>query len=190
MILSPKTEWNTVASEEPNNNQLIMGYLIPLTLIGAIAAFVGYGLIGVSVFGYKYVGMEWGIYHALVKLILGVLSVYITAFVLDALAPSFGSEKNMGRSLQLVVYGSTPSLVAAIFSIFPSIAGVISLIAAIYTIYVLYLGFGPVKKTPEDKKVIYMIVCIVVLIVVYFIIGAILGAILMPLFNLNYGLGL
>ena len=50
--------------------------------------------------------------------------MYITALVVDALAPSFGSEKNFGRSLQLVAYGSTPTLVAGLFQILPLLASI------------------------------------------------------------------
>jgi FlaG/FlaF family flagellin (archaellin) len=41
----------------------------------------------------------------------------------------------------------------------------------------MYLGIGPLKKTPEDKKVVYMIVAFVIMIALYFIIVAILTAV-------------
>jgi hypothetical protein len=187
MLLSPKTEWNVVAAEVPDSNKIVMGYLVPLTIVGAIAAFIGYAFVGASGFGIEIKGMEWGIYAALEKLVLGIASAYLTAFVVDMLAPSFNSEKNMGRSLQLVVYGYTPSLVAALFAIIPALGGIMMLIGGIYTLYLLYIGFTPIKKTPEDKKPIYFIVCIVVLIVIYFIISKILTAILLPALGLSYG---
>ena len=184
MITTPKTEWDVVAAEQPVVNSIIMGYVLPLTLIGAVAAFIGYGFIGFGLLG---AGISWGIYYAITKLVLGIVSVFVTALVVDALAPSFGSEKNFGRSVQLVAYGATPGLLAAIFSILPMIAGLLSVAGGIYSIYLWYLGIGPLKKTPEDKKVVYLIVIFVILIVVYMIIGAILGMILMPIFGLGYG---
>lgn len=190
MLTTPKTEWMVVASETPDNNKIVMGYVVPLAIAGAVAAFIGYGLIGFNVLGYRVSGTNWGLFHAITSLVQTVLALFISAFVIDALAPSFGSEKNMGRSLQLVAYGSTPTLVAGLFKILPLLAGIVLLAAAVYGVYLWYLGLTPVKKTPEDKRVTYIIVSILVLIVVYIIIGWILGMILYPIFGLsmlNYG---
>ena len=45
MLVTPKTEWNVVAAEIPDTGKILSGYIIPLTLAGAVAAFIGYGLI-------------------------------------------------------------------------------------------------------------------------------------------------
>jgi hypothetical protein len=107
IITTPRTEWVVIEGESPNVNQIITGYVVPLTLIGAIAAFIGYGFIGFNVLGAYFGGIYWGIYNAVTRLVLGILSVYLTAFVVDALAPSFNSQKKFARSVQLVAYGAT-----------------------------------------------------------------------------------
>ncbi|HYK46082.1 MAG TPA: Yip1 family protein [Parafilimonas sp.] len=187
MITNPKVEWDVVAAEQPNTSRIIMQYVLPLTVLGAIAAFIGYGLIGFSILGVHVGGVSWGIYYAIDKIVIGILSVFITAYVVDLLAPSFGSEKNLGRSIQLVSYGGTPALLAAIFAILPFIAGIVAIAGAVYSVYLWYLGLGPIKKTPEDKKVAYLIVAFLVLIVVYFLIGMILSRLLWPVFGIGYG---
>ncbi len=186
MLTTPKTEWLVVASETPDNSKIVVGYVLPLAIAGAVAAFIGYGLIGFNVLGVRFGGMNWGLFYAITMLIRVVISLYVTAFVVDALAPSFGSEKNMGRSMQLVAYGSTPSLVAGLFMILPLLAGIVGLAAAIYGIYLWYIGLTPIKKTPEDKRVSYMVVSFLVLIVVYIILGFILNRIFYPIFGLSY----
>jgi hypothetical protein len=40
----------------------------------------------------------------------------------------------------------------------------------------MYLGIGPLKNTPEDKKVVYIVVIILVQFAISFIIGAIIAA--------------
>jgi hypothetical protein len=167
----------------------MINYIVPLTAIAAIAAFIGYGFVGYSFLGVRIAGIQWGIYNALLKIIMGIASVYITAYIVDALAPSFNSEKDFGRSVQLVAYGATPGLIAAIFAILPAIAGFLSVAGAIYSIYLWYLGLGPIKKTPDDKRVVYLVVSFIVLIVVYAIIGYILSLLLMPAFGLTYTYG-
>lgn len=186
MLTTPKTEWLVVASETPDNSKIVVGYVLPLAIAGAVAAFIGYGLIGFNMLGVRFSGMSWGLFYAITMLIRTVVSLYVTAFVVDALAPSFGSEKNMGRSMQLVAYGSTPSLVAGLFLILPLLAGIVLLAAAIYGIYLWYIGLTPIKKTPEDKRVAYIIVSILVLIVVYIVLGLLLNMIFYPIFGLSY----
>jgi len=180
IMLSPKTEWEAVANEEPNTQQILTGYVLPLALIPTIAVIIGWGVFGM--FGYH--SFSYGIALGLVQIINAFLSVLIAAFVIDALAPSFGSQKGFGRALQLVAYSMTPAWVGGIFSIFPAIGWLGSLIG-LYGLYLLYLGVAPLMKTPEEKKVGYVIVSIIILIVVYFVIAAILTTILLSVFGLS-----
>ena len=177
IILTPKTEWSAIAQEEQSLTVVITSYVIPLVLIGAVATFIGYGLIGINYGFLRMSGMGWGIKMAVIQVISAIVGVVVTAFVVDALAPSFGSEKNINKSAQLVAYGYTPAFIGALFSILPAIA-IIGSLFSLYGIYLMYLGLGPIKKTPEDKKVVYLVVTIVVLILVYIVIGVILGSIL------------
>jgi hypothetical protein len=177
ILISPKTEWQKIAAEPQPMGTVITTYVLPLVLIGAVATFIGYGFIGINYGFLKIAGVDWGLRMACVQLISALLGVVITAYVVDALAPSFGSEKNIDKSTQLVAYGYTPAFVGAIFNIFPAIA-IIGSLLSLYGIYVMYLGFTPMKKTPEDKRVTYFIVTIIILIVLYFVLGLILGSLL------------
>ncbi|NNG26523.1 MAG: DUF1282 family protein [Ignavibacteriaceae bacterium] len=180
IMLSPKTEWEAVSNEEPNVQQILISYVLPLALIPAVAILIGWGVIGM----WGFTSFNYGIAVALVQLLNAFIAVLVTSFVIDALAPSFGSEKNYGRALQLVAYSMTPVWVAGIFNIIPTIGWLGSLIG-LYGLYLLYLGIVPMMKTPEDKKVGYLIVSIIILLVVYFVIAAILTAILFGIFGLS-----
>ncbi|NWG27283.1 MAG: YIP1 family protein [Ignavibacteriaceae bacterium] len=180
IIVTPKTEWDAVSAEEPNVQQILLGYVLPLALIPTIAVIIGWGLIGI--FGFT--SFNYGIAMGLVQLINAFLSVLIAGFVIDALAPSFGSQKNMGRAVQLVAYSMTPVWIAGILNIIPTIGWLAGLIG-LYGLYLMYLGLAPLMKTPEDKKVGYLVVSIIILVVVYFVIAAILTAIFMAVFGLS-----
>jgi hypothetical protein len=184
IIMSPKTEWAAIAGEEPNSGGMVTGYALPLMLLAAVAAFVGYGIIGYEVFGIKIGGINWGIYHAVNIIILGLLSIYITSFVVDALAPSFASEKNMGRAMQLVIYSYTPAWIGGLLAIIPGLSWIGGLFG-LYGIYLIYLGLPHTMKTPQEKVIVYMVVTLIVLIVVYAIVGMVLGGILMSMFGLT-----
>jgi hypothetical protein len=156
--------------------------------MAAIAAFIGYGLIGFNVFGFRVSGVNWGLYQALTILIGAIVSVYITALVVDMLAPSFGSQKNFNRSVQLVAYSFTPMWIGGILAIFPPIA-LIGGLFGLYGLYLLYIGLPKLKLTPPDKQIGYFVVTLIVTLVVYFVIAWILQSLFMNILGLSYGYG-
>ena len=178
IIISPKTEWAAIAAEEPNSGAMVTGYALPLILLSAVASLIGYGFIASAW------GINWGLYHAIMVIVMGLASIYITSFVVDALAPSFGSQKNSGRAMQLVIYSSTPAWIVGILNIVPVI-GMIGALFGLYGIYLIYLGLPHTMKTPQEKIAIYMIVTLVVLIVVYMIVGLVLGGMFKTMFGLS-----
>lgn len=189
IISKPKEEWNVISTETPDSASIITGYVLPLAGAAAVAAFIGYGLIGIDYgFGIRLKGTNWGIYQAVVVLIGALLGVFISAFVIDILAPSFGSEKNMGRSVQLVAYAYTPAWIGGLLAIYPPLA-IIGSLFGLYGLYILYLGMPPIKKTPQDKHVGYFVVSLLTIIVVYFVLGLVLARIFLSIFGLSYGIG-
>ena len=186
MIVQPAREWDIISMETPNPNQIITGYVLPLAGAAALAAFIGYAFVGFNMFGARIMGIDWGAYQALTILIGAFVSVYLTSFIIDALAPSFQSEKNFNRSLQLVAYSLTPAWIGGLLALIPAISFFGSLFG-LYSLYLLYIGLPKLKKTPADKQTGYFIVSLIVCIVVYMVVGWILGSILMRTFGLTYG---
>ncbi|HTR30762.1 MAG TPA: Yip1 family protein [Puia sp.] len=164
ILMSPASEWSAISAETETPQSLLIKYVIPLALIPAIALFIGYGLVGVNSLFIRVAGVRWGLTMAVNSFITSILTYYICTYVVDGLAPSFASEKNIGRSAQLVAYASTAAWVSGIFHIIPSL-GILGILG-LYGIYLFYLGIPVMKKTPEDKRIIYMLVCAVVVIVV------------------------
>lgn len=184
IITKPKPEWDVIATETPDTGKIITGYVLPLAAIAAIAAFIGYAFIGIDNGFIRIKGMDWGLYSALNTLIGAIVGVFVSAFVIDALAPTFKSEKNMSRSVQLVAYSYTPMWIGGILAILPSIS-IIGALFGLYGLYLLYVGLPKLKKTPEENHVGYFIVSLLVIIAVYFVIGMIMSRILMPILNLS-----
>ena len=173
MIITPKTEWDVVAGESDSLSSLLTSYVIWLAAIPAVASLVGSLLIS------KVTGMQFAITTAVIAYAVAILSFVVTTYVVDLLANNFKSEKNLNKSAQLVAYASTASWIAGIFNALPIIGMLGSLAGGIYAIYLMYLGLGPIKKTPEDQKIIYMVIVFVVMIVATMVIGSVLGMILL-----------
>lgn len=187
ILLTPKTEWLVIDNESATPTSLLKSYVLPLSLIGTIAGFIGYGLIGINMFFVKVSGIDWGLYYAISYFVSTIVSFFISTYVLDALAPTFKAEKNINKSAQLVAYASTASYLAAVFSIIPSLA--ILAILGIYSIYIFYVGFPVMKKTTEDQKIPYLVVSVLVIIIVTWLANFILHKILGSILNVGYSIG-
>jgi len=181
ILITPKTEWDVINGETATPQSLLMGYVLPLSIVAAVGSLLkGFLFAGV-------LSLKFYIITAIIAFIASIIAYYVTVIIVDMLAPSFGSEKNMGKSAQLVAYSGTPSYIGSLLSFIPVIGWIVSLAAWVYGVYLMYLGIGPIKKTPEDKKVVYMIVAFLIMIVLYFILVAILGAILFTAMGLSAG---
>jgi hypothetical protein len=181
ILITPKTEWDVINGETATTQSLLMGYVLPLAIVAAAGSLLK-GLLFAGAFGLKFF-----IISAVIAFIASIVAFYVSVIIVDMLAPSFGSEKNMGKSAQLVAYSGTPSYIGGLLSFIPVIGWLVSLAAWVYGIYLMYLGIGPLKKTPEDKKVVYMIVAFLIMIVLYFVVAAILGAVLFAAMGMTAG---
>lgn len=168
ILLTPQKEWHVINSEPGNTASITTTYILPLTLIGVFAAFIGFGFLGVGIGVFKIAGVAWGIKMALGYAIRSILGVFIMAFIIDALASNFESEKNFDKSFQVAAYSATAGLVGGIFLIIPALS-ILVLLASLYGLYLLYLGLPILKKTPADKAVSYFVVVLVVSLIVWVI---------------------
>lgn len=174
ILTTPKTEWPVIAAESTDVAKLYTGYIAILAAIPAVASFLGSTMIGLPILG------KTPMTYAFVTMVLtyaaSLASVYISALVIDKLAPSFDSTPNFIQALKLVAYSLTAGWVAGVLNIVPML-GILTLLAALYGIYLFYLGVPVMMKTPEAKVIIYMVVSAVVIFVVTVILMAVVGAV-------------
>ena len=173
ILLKPAAEWEVIVGETATPQSLFIGYACILAAIPAVA-----GLIGMQVFGIGFLGVSYhppligSIVNAIVGYVLSLVGVFVMALIFDALATSFGSEKNLVQALKVAVYSSTAGWIAGIVTIVPMLA-IIAVLGSLYGLYILWLGLPKLMKTPEDKKVAYFVVSLVVAIVVFLVIGVV-----------------
>jgi hypothetical protein len=177
VLFSPASEWETIKSETVTNNELFTKYALILAAIPAIAGLIGYSVFGIS-FGLGRITLGFGttLVWAILTYVLSLVSVYVIGWIIDILAPSFGSTKDLNASLKVAVYSYTATWVGGIFHILPYLS-ILAALAGIYSLVLLYMGLKRVKTVPDDKMLGYFIVVIVVAIVLYFIIGAIVAGV-------------
>ncbi len=185
ILTTPKTEWLVIEGETTTPAALLTSYVLPLALLASLSGVLT-GLLWAGTFG-----MQFWLIMAVVTFISAMIGFFVSSYVIDMLAPSFGSEKNINRSAQLVAYSWTASWIGSMLSFIPVLGWLLAIAGAIYSIYTMYLGLGPIKKTPEDKKVVYLIVSFLVMIVISWVIGWILRSIIFKAMGYSYlgGLG-
>ncbi|MDD2552738.1 MAG: Yip1 family protein [Dysgonamonadaceae bacterium] len=176
-IVNPKLEWE-VAKENTNSaQQHVVTYVLPLALISAIAIFIGVGLIGYRVLGYRVQSVSGGLVQAIMSLISILIGVYLSGFVIHKLAPTFNTSVSLDKAVKLVGFSYTAILLAGILNIFPPLA-FFTFLGGLYSLYILYLGFKPMTNVSDDKSMSYFLVSLLVIVAVYFIIGLILAGII------------
>ena len=166
ILLKPKNEWPKIKSESHTVAGLFTGYILILAAIPAVAGFLGYAIFGMP-FGLETYTLPIGtsLMWAVVTYIMSLISVYLIAFIIDILAPTFGSSKDFVASLKVVAFSYTASWVGGIFYLIPTLS-LIAVLAGIYSLILLYMGLQVVKSVPKDKMVVYFIAIIVVAIIV------------------------
>lgn len=180
MLLTPKTEWSVAATEPTTVADLYKGYIVPLAAIPAVFGFLKMSIIGTSMMfaGTFRVAMGAGLTYMVLGYVLSLVSVYVTALIINGLAPTFGGQKDSIQALKAMAFASTASWVAAAGQIVPGIGWLIMIAGGVYSIYLLYLGLPHTMKCPQDKAGGYTAVIVIIAIVLYFIIGAVMGSVI------------
>ena len=176
ILVHPKEEWRVIDSEPASIRDLLRTYIAPLAAIGPIAAIIGFSLFGIAMpfVGRYRVPFGSALAQGLVRYVLAVASVFVLALIIDALAPTFGGQRNRIQALKVAAYASTAAWLAGIFMIIPALAilGVLGL----YSLYLLYLGLPVLMKAPEQKAFGYTAVVVVCAMVLFMVVGWIAGS--------------
>lgn len=183
ILFSPRKEWQVIAAQHEEPVNILRSYILPLVLIGAGAAFIGHGFIGDPFMHNKAVGVAYGVFNALNCVVVSIITVYIIAVVLNELAPSFESTRDISKSFQLVAYGATPILLGQLFAFIPVFENIAKFTGAVYAIYLWRLGLPVLKNTPSSKNILYLLIIFAGLIMVYAVVGVLFAALMFPLFG-------
>jgi len=181
ILLTPKTEWDVIAAESTPTQQLVVGYVLPLAAVAAVAAFIGQVVIGVSmpIIGTVRFGLVAGLIGLVMSVVMAVVMVFVVGLIADALAPSFGGQKNTAQALKVAAYTFTPVWVMGVLNILPML-GVLVILGAIYAIYLLYLGLPKLMKAPPEKAAGYTAVVVLAAIVLWVVVAFVSSMVMMP----------
>lgn len=174
ILLAPKIEWPVIAGEATTPSDIYLRYVAPLVAIGAIASFIGTTVVGMPLpmLGTIRIGVAAGLAGAILHFVLTFVAVFVVAFIVDALAPTFGGQKDSLRALKVTAYSFTPAWVAAILMIVPAL-GVIAGLIGLYGLYLMYVGLPVLMRAPADKALGYTVVVVLCAIVLSIVVSVV-----------------
>lgn len=178
ILLTPKTEWPVIAGEPASIGDIYKNYILILAAIPAVFAFLKLSVIGISIpfGGTVRIGMGAGLTQLVLGYVLTLVMIYVLALIIDALAPTFGGQKDPLQAFKAATYSYTASWIAGIAHILPGVGGLLVLLGGLYGIYLLYLGLPPTMKCPKDKAAGYTVVTVIVAIVMAVVVGMLTSA--------------
>jgi hypothetical protein len=161
LLMSPATEWDVIAGEAADVQKIYMNYIGPLVLASALA--MALGLVSFWGFGYA---LQTFVLQSISWLIL----VYVSAFIINMLAPNFGATPDMGQAFKLAAYAPTAIWVAGLINIVPAL-GIVGLLCSLYSLYLLYVGLPKLMKPAQDKAMVYTLVAVGLMIAAAVVVG-------------------
>jgi hypothetical protein len=177
ILTSPASEWPVIAEEPATTSDLYLNYIMVLAAIPAVSGFIKMSLMGMHVpfMGTIRVDIGAGLKGMIVGYGLTLLGVYLLGLLINALAPTFGGQKNSVQALKTVAYAYTASWIAGIGQLLPWISIFITLVGAVYSIYLLNRGLPHTMKCPPEKSKVYTAVTIVIAILIGWMVALVAG---------------
>jgi hypothetical protein len=179
VLITPRTEWPVIAAEPDTISGIYTGYIMILAAIPAVKLFLTFSVIGVSMpFAGNYrTGLLAGLTSAVTTYVLALIGTFVVALIVEALAPTFGGQKDRVQALKVVAYSYTASWIAAIIGIVPGLGLLSALVGLIYGLYLLYLGLPFTMKCPAEKSLGYTVVTVLAAVVVSIVLGLVVRAV-------------
>ena len=166
ILLTPRAEWQVIAAETDTIRGIYTGYIMILAAIPAVKLLLSSRFLGVSILPI-----------VITTYVLSLAGTFLVALIVDALAPTFGGQKDRVQALKVVAYAYTAAWVAAIIGIVPGLGLLSALAGLIYGLYLLYLGLPFTMKCPAEKSLGYTVVTVIVAIVVSIVLGLIVRSV-------------
>lgn len=178
ILMEPNQEWDAIQREDLTAREVYTRYLFAAAAIPALAHFVGQ-IISMYSTQLPINEMPFGISKAVGRValyyVLWLGSVYVTAFLINQLTPTFHSTTNLDNAVKLAGFAWIVVWAAGILLVVPMLRQLLVL-ALFYAIYILYLGLPKLMNTPHDKVIPFTVVIGAAMFLLFIITGAFCGS--------------
>lgn len=179
ILVRPRSEWPLIATEPDDQARLFLRYVAPLAAIPALAAFIGWSVVGVSVsVGTFREPLPSGLARAGISYLFSFVIVYVTALAIDLLAPLFGAQRRFAHALKLAAYSFTPVWLIGIVLVIPGLRFLS--ILGLYAVRLVWTGLPPLMGAPRPKVLPYALTVVALTFLVVLAMAFIQSAITAP----------
>lgn len=173
IVFFPKKTWPKIQATTTTPIAILYTYVLPLACISAFITCMAYCISNIA---HPLHGLKWGLIYGAKLLATTTCSFLICTYIIDELATTFGLQKNIDTTAQLVAYSLTPICLSAIFFAYPALA--ICSLLGLYAVYLLFTGISVLKNVPADTFLLYFIIVALIFIVCTFSISILFEAII------------
>jgi hypothetical protein len=179
ILFDPETEWGVIADEQTTIADLYKGYIVVLAAVPAIFGFLRVTVIGVDVplIGTYHVSLFAGLAGTILSYALA-RQVYVLALIVDALAPTFGAQKDRLQAFKTSAYALTAFWIAGIGQLLPLLAVLFALAGAAYSVFLLYTGLPRTMHCGRDTTMAYTAVSVIAAVILSALIGQMESAVM------------
>jgi hypothetical protein len=172
MLLTPGAEWALVAAESISPRRVYASFILPLAAIAAGVALVHISIVGRSepLVGTVRAPLSAGLKTAGLVFGSALLGIFLTTWIIDALASFFGATRNRRMACATAAYASTPLWIATVFAPLPTVWALLYVTGVIYHTYLLYLGLPLMMRAPRDRVLGYattIVLCTILMEIVF-----------------------
>ena len=159
IIFNPNSVFENLRDNQASTMTLLLTALIPLALIGPIAAFFGTTQIGWSVANGPPVTLT-------TKSALQICAAYFAGIVVATLtvarfiqwmSETYGEQQEFTRCLLLAISAAAPLYLCGLLQAWPIVwlNYIIGLPVLAYSVYLLYLGINVLLEVPKDRAFLF-----------------------------------
>jgi hypothetical protein len=173
LVLDPGASWDSIVLKKRSWLAILVGYLLPLWLIAAVAEFYGlvhWGKPRGFVSELKTLSNSEALIFEIIQLVLLMVLVFVSANLIKSLGQTFHGRNTFNQTFTVVAYGLGPVFTLHIFDAFSGAAGWIYWATwgagILLTFAILYLGIPKVMlPDPPHAFGLYMTSCVFLLMV-------------------------
>jgi hypothetical protein len=172
-LLQPRSEWATIDAEPATVGGLYAGYIVWLAAIAPLASVIEASVFGIRLpYGGVYrVPLTSAVSGAVVRYAAALVTTYLLALVINALAPAFGARQSPIQALKVAAYASTPIWIAGAVAMAPFLSALELL--GLYSLYLVFLALPAVMGAPRDRAIGYTAAVVACATVLFLVGGAV-----------------
>jgi hypothetical protein len=154
LILRPFDEWERIEHEKPVLRDLFLRWVGPFCLFFFLVPQMGAIAFPATINGVKSApSIATALFAVIVGTPLMAGGVWVTAWIIDRLAPQFDGVRDADQAMKLAAYAGTPLWLTAIFGIVPAIS--LFMAVGLYAVFVLYAGLPVLMKAKREECIAY-----------------------------------